>query len=150
MSIPALYRPEAPTLAAVKTALQAHVQPASTPIRVDVDAVQGAITSPMCLLEVGQVEHERRAMGQGEFLARVGLVATFIAESIDLARQLRSAAAYHLVGRDGHGAFYSTLTVTGFVVVDRRLTDPVVPPVTAGGGWANTRLPVTVWLEPAS
>jgi hypothetical protein len=147
MSVDALFQAEVPVLAGIKTCLQAAV----SGLRVDVNVIDGALTSPMCLVRPAGASWPVTTMRDAPDTAAVRAVVTCIGTSLELVTQLRAKCARAIVGRNpATGAFRVALTASGLVVVRRELTDTQLPEATEGGGWANAVLPVTLHVQPAS
>jgi hypothetical protein len=145
------FQAEVPAVAGAKACLQAGVSVPGGTLRVDTHVVDGALTSPMCLVTSGGPAFRAHAMSGLVDVVEARLLVTCIGTSVELVTQLRARAVRALVGRDrATRAPYTALTVAGMVVVRRELTEDRLPPVSQGGGWVNAALPVTLHLQPAS
>lgn len=146
MTVDLLFQAESPSLTGIKACLQAAV----TGLRVDVNVVDGDLTSPMCLVESAGPVWAGENMTDRPDVVQVRANVTCIGTGVDLVTQLRAKCVRALVGKSATGAFYTALTVTGMRVIRRELTETTLPAPIAAGVWSNARLPVTLILQPSS
>jgi hypothetical protein len=121
---------------------------AGTPVQVDVDAVQGALTPPRFVVERGAGQAWWRPPLDRDQLVHVPFDVTAVGVSLDQAAALRGRAVQALVAMDGAG-WVTPLTVPGLTVVWREVAGTLPRPIQAGG-LAQAMASFRVALERAS